>query len=755
MGKFQISQWKQRFEESCLAPTITEHLPFFLATRSVAAINRFEMSTLFNFMSRAFAALLLAVVTVTAAPQQKSASELWALQAPVRPEIPGGSANGKNPIDAFIANEHARLGLAPMPLADRQVLLRRLCFDLTGLPPTVEEQERFAGDNSAGAYEALVDRLLADEQHGVRYGRHWLDVLRYSDVDERMAAAENIHLWRDWVIRALNDDLPYDAFVRAQLSGFRVRNVTTMTATGNRRRQEPRPEDQFALGFLARGATSRGNGDDGLSIAAVETVGSAFLGMTVACAKCHDHRYDPISQQEFYSMKALFDPLALRPVRLASAAEIFDYGRALGDYESRKAVLDDQLEELIGPYRERLYEERVRMLPPDVQSVIRKPEESRSVDEQKIADDYFPVLRIDPPKIREIMPEEEIRRYRDLEKTLGKLKAPRNLPVFWTVEEDPQRRSQTRYVLDTGDAGRPNKDQPVDPGYPFACSEPDFRDGLREGFAGWLTGPNNPLFARVVVNRIWHWHFGEPLHPEPNDFGALGGERKMGPLLDWLAVEFVSHDYSMKWLHKLIVTSQAYQRLSTTGSELARKNGSIDPENRFLWKFPLKRLEAEPIWDALHAVAGDLDVSVGGPSFEFGERTGADGKVRRAAYMRRGYRVNEEMMPGFLKAFDVDDGRMVCSRRNLTVTPPQSLFLMNNPVVNDACGKTADLLANTIPNPSERLEPLVEGAYRRLLGRRPTAEESAQAMDYLGGDPARLRDLIWLIVNLDEFIYVP
>lgn len=719
------------------------------------AINRFEMSALFDFLSRACAGLLLLGVTVTAAADQKSASELWALQPPVRQEIPGGSAGVKNPIDAFITDEHARRGLSPMPLAERQVLLRRLCFDLTGLPPTIEEQERFAADPSAEAYEALVDRLLADEQHGVRYGRHWLDVLRYADVDERMAASENIHLWRDWVIRALNEDLPYDAFVRAQLSGFRVRKVTTMTATGNRRRLEPRPDDQFALGFLARGATSRSNGDDGLSIAAVETVGSAFLGMTMGCAKCHDHRYDPISQEDFYSMKALFDPLVLSPVRLASAAEIFDYGRALGDYESRKAVLDEQLEELIGSYRERLYEERVRMLPPDVQSVIRKPQESRSVDEQKIADDYFPVLRIDPPKIREIMPKEEVRRYRDLEKMLGQLKAPPKPPVFWTVEEDPLRRNQTRYVLDTGNPGRPKKDQPVEPGYPFAVSKPDFRDGLREGFAAWLTGPDNPLFARVAVNRIWHWHFGEPLQPEPNDFGTLGGERKMGALLDWLAVGFVAHEYSMKWLHKLIVTSEAYQRVSTANAGFARKNEAIDPENRFLWKFPLNRLEAEPLWDALHAVAGDLDLAVGGPSFQFGERTGADGKVRRAAYMRRGYRLNEEMMPGFLKAFDVDDGRTVCSRRNLTVTPPQSLFLMNNPVVNDACGKAADLLVKTMPNPTGRLEPLVEGAYRQLLGRGPTTEESVQATDLLGGDPARLSELIWLIVNLDEFIYVP
>ena len=252
------------------------------------------------------------------------------LKPVVRPEVlRGRRAASSNPIDAFIAEGYEAGGLKPVGPADRRTLLRRVTLDLVGLPPTPEEQDAFLRDESPDAYEKVVDRLLASEQHGVRYGRHWLDVLRYADVDERMIAAPGIHHWRDWVIRALNDDLPYDQFVRAQLTGYRSATRTQMSATGVRSRVEPRPDDQFALGFLARGAVIR-DGKDAreLPIVAVETVSTAFMGLTVGCAKCHDHMYDPIKQRDFYAMKALFDPLVLRKVTLATAAEIVAAGRA-------------------------------------------------------------------------------------------------------------------------------------------------------------------------------------------------------------------------------------------------------------------------------------------------------------------------------------------------------------------------------------------------------------------------------------------
>ena len=239
--------------------------------------------------------------------------DLWVLKPVARPPVPTSVTSSQNPIDAFIAAEYQRRGLRPAPQADKRTLLRRVYLDLIGIPPTPAEQQAFLDDPSSDAYEKVVDRLLASDQHGVRYARHWLDVLRYADADEQMVAAPGLYLWRDWVINALNEDVPYDQFVRAQLTGRRSATRTRMTATGVRVDVEPRPDDMFALGFLARGQVIRDGQDSSeLAITAVETVSTAFLGLTVGCAKCHDHMYDPIKKRDFYSMKALFDPLVLK-----------------------------------------------------------------------------------------------------------------------------------------------------------------------------------------------------------------------------------------------------------------------------------------------------------------------------------------------------------------------------------------------------------------------------------------------------------
>ena len=341
---------------------------------------------------------------------------------------------------------------------------RRVCLDLVGLPPTPDDQQAFLRDESPSAYEAVVDRLLTSEQHGVRYGRHWLDVLRYADADERMVAAPGIHLWRDWVIRALNEDMPYDQFVRAQLTGYRTVERTQMSATGRRGRKEPRPDDVFALGLLARGAVLRDGKDGGeLPIAAVETVSSAFMGLTVACAKCHDHMYDPISQRDYYAMKALFDPLVVRKVILASPAEILAEGKALDEAQRKRAAAQGPMDELIAPYTKRLYDDRVAMLPPDVRSIILKPERERSVAEQKVADDYFPVLRIDTDKILEIMPEAEKKKYsatRQLDQAQGTRggrhagrRSRRSGPSRPTRGGRPSRATSSRAAIRSGPSG--------------------------------------------------------------------------------------------------------------------------------------------------------------------------------------------------------------------------------------------------------------------------------------------------------------
>ncbi len=716
--------------------------------------------------------VLLVALVPAAARAGEPAPALWSLQPVVRPDVPRGVTESTNPIDAFVAAEYRARGLTPVGPADRRTLLRRVSLDLIGLPPTPAEQDAFVNDPSPDAYEKVVDRLLASPQHGVRYARHWLDVLRYADVDERMIAAPGIYLWRDWVIRALNNDLPYDQFVRAQLTGYRTTARTQISATGYRSRAEPRPDDLFALGFLARGAVVRDSqfGDE-LPIVAVETVSTAFLGLTVGCAKCHDHMYDPIKRVDFYAMKALFDPLVVRKVTLATAAEVFAAGQAQEETERRRAAIEGPLNELIGPYKQKLYDDRVAMLPPDVQAVIRKPEKQRTVAEQKIADDYYPVLRIDADKILEVLPEADRTKYQELQRQLtavGGRRGPASLSAFWAVEVDPKKAQEPSYLLTSGDPERPEKDHPVQPGWPFAPPTIDFRDGRVEALSDWLTAPDNPLFARVAVNRLWQWHFGEGLHKTPSDFGKLGGTPANPRLLDWLASEFMASGgghapgWSMKKLHRLIVTSDTYKLASDADPALAAANSKIDPADAYLWRFRLRRLEAEPVWDAIHTAAGTLDLAVGGPSFDIGAPAGRRGGLRgapladtrtqrRAAYMVRGYATNRDVVPTFLQAFDVDDGRAPCPVRTQTVTAPQALFLMNSEVIDRATARFAERLRS---ESGGDLGTAVDLAYRITLARPPSASERERALAYLDGDAARLKGLAWLVFNLDEFLYV-
>jgi hypothetical protein len=287
----------------------------------------------------------------------------------------------------------------------------------------------------------------------------------------------------------------------------------------------------------------------------------------------------------------------------------------------------------------------------------------------------------------------------------------------------------------------------VKPGWPFGPAEPDFRDGHIEAFVDWLTAPGNPLFARVAVNRLWQWHFGEGLHKLSSDFGNSGGRPTHPELLDWLASEFVRVGFSMKAMHRLMVTSEAYQRSSEAGPELAASR-ELDPEGETLWRFRLRRLEAEPIWDGIHAAVGDLDLKVGGASFD---PTSGKGTKRRGAYIVRGYSASREVTPNFLQSFDVDDGRAPCPLRTRTVTAPQALFLMNSPDVDRASRQWADRLR---AESKDDLVGAVERAYRQALTRSPSPGEREEAMSLLAGDASRLDRLTWLLFNLDEFLYV-
>ncbi|HZL55648.1 MAG TPA: DUF1549 and DUF1553 domain-containing protein [Bryobacteraceae bacterium] len=701
----------------------------------------------------------------TATPE----SRLWVLRPVVRPEVPAGVTNSTNPIDAFVAADYKAKGIVPVGQADKQTLLRRVYIDLIGIPPTPEQQDAFLQDQSPDAYEKVVDTLLASEQYGVRYARHWLDVLRYADVDERMIAAPGIYLWRDWVIRALNDDMPYDQFTRAQLTGYRSSERTTMTATGYRQKLEPRPADLFARGFLSRGDVLRdGKEVQELPITAVETVSTAFMGLTVGCAKCHDHMYDPIKQKDFYAMKALFDPLVLRKLTLGTPEQIFAAGKAQDEAEKSRAPVQAKIDALVEPVRNKLYADRLAMLPVEVQLVIKKAEKDRTPAEQKIADDYFPVLRIDSGKIEEVMAPDQVQQYKALQQELacaggggrrggGGAAA---IPAFWTVEADPKKETEPSYILTSGDPDRPEKNHEVKPGWPFAPQNIDWREGRVEAFSDWLTARNNPMFSRVAVNRLWQWHFGEGIQKNPSDFGKLGGLPSDQNLLDWLASEFVSRGFSMKQMTRLMVTSETYKLASDADPKVMATSMKADPADTYLWHFRLQRLEAESVWDSILSAAGELDTSVGGASFDPAPASSPNSPNspnspkspnRRAAYMIRGFTPSRDVMPNFLQAFDVDDGRLPCPLRTQTVTAPQGLFMMNSDEIEKASAKFAERLTK---ESGGDLNTALDLAYRIAFSRPPSANEKDRALTYLDNDPARLKGLTWLLFNLDEFIYL-
>jgi len=707
--------------------------------------------------------IVVSALSVSAAPPAKPAP--WYLEPVKRPGVPATAGQSVNPIDAFIAAKLKDKGLQAAGPAAKATLLRRVYLDLIGIPPTPTELEAFLADATPGAYEKVVDRLLADKQYGVRYARRWLDVLRYADVDDTMAAASGIQYWRDWVITTLNEDLPYDKFVRAQLTGYRDGEYTTINENGNRRRALPRPFDLFALGFIARGQVTRdGKDTKELQTAAVETVSTAFMGLTVGCAKCHDHKFDPITRNDYYAMKALFDPLVVKRVRLASAEDTIKYDDAYSDYEKKKAAAEKQVEDLIAPYKAKLFEHLIQMLTPDVQAVFRKPEKQRTAAEEKIADDYHVVFKVMSSGLKEFMPPDLLKQYTTLQKASDAIRAPAPLPEFWAVEEDSEREKEPSYILTNGEPDQPEKDKPVEPGFPFEPKGTEFRDGRRETFAEWLVAPENPLFARVAVNRLWGWHFGKGLQPNPSDFGLLGGRPSHPELLDWLASEFVAKGFSMKAINKLIVMSDTYRMSSAAAPAVTAQNRAIDPADQMLWQFPLLRLDAETIWDSIFSDAQSLDPKVGGKSFQVASEEGGRGRgaqgpntgakssdlQRRGIYIQRGYHQSMDVMPNFLLAFDADDGRVPCPERTRTVTAPQSLFLMNDKLVTDASARFAERLRKET---KDDIPQAIDLGYRIALARPPSAREKDAALTYVNGDPSQLKGFTWLLFNLDEFSY--
>ncbi len=728
----------------------------------------------------------------------------WAFQTPVRPAPPPvkNAAWAQNPIDAFIAANHERLQLTPAQPAEKNVLLRRVYLDLIGLPPTTQELQAFLTDESPNAYEKIVHNLLQRPEYGQRWGRHWMDVWRYSDwagyKQEVRESQRHIWRWRDWIIESLNTDKGYDQMVREMLAGDEL-------APGD-------PDILRATGFLVRNrhASNRNIWLD----ATVEHTAKAFLGLTINCARCHDHKFDPIPQMSYYGMRAIFEAHDVSIDRLPGQTDlvkdglvrVFDGKPAEPTYlyirgnekqpdkdhpvvPGLPAVLaakfdvqpvslplhahhpglrhDFQNEDLAAARK------AVELAAAALKKVREAAEKTSSKKSTATTDDAKqPAIAIAEAKHHSAQADLEsltaryaadfakhesppaanfdelaataakIERQASLCKAdLGVLQAEEALTKAKQAKDTQEAKAKAAITkaekdLKTAQESREKAQAAVeksDGDYtPVSKPFPETSTGRRLALACWITQHDNPLAARVAVNHIWLRHFGAPLVENVFDFGTRSPQPDLVNLLDWLAVELVEHNWSMKHLHQLMVTSNTYRlssnppAVSSTPHSALRAPHSIDPDNRALWHMNTRRLEAELVRDSLLYVGGSLDCSLGGPDIDF--QLGETSK-RRSVYFRHAY----EKQMQFLVLFDAANVNE-CYRRTDSVIPQQALAVANSPLSLTQ----SRLLARKLSEPSDNDLAFVKRAFEHILSRQPSAEEQATCEKFLISQSTRL-----------------
>jgi hypothetical protein len=686
----------------------------------------------------------------------------WAFSPPRRPDIPriDGSTQVRNPIDAFILARLKPRGLRPASEADRATLLRRLSFQLTGLPPTPEEVDAFLADDSPLAYELLVDRLLASPRYGERWAQHWLDLARYADTDgfEFDQARPDAWRYRDWVVQALNRDIGYHEFVRLQLAGDEVRpgDASAFIATGFNRCY-PDMVDLNDQGLRRQNALND----------ITETTGLVFLGLTIGCARCHDHKFDPIRQSEFYSLQAFFAPARFRDdYPLAAARERRDYEAKVRIWENQLTSARVALIRLESPWRDLLAPGAPGGLNDETASAFAKSSAARSTrDVELVFDALARDKRIKADTWAFLLDPVTAYARRQLLARVDRIKklAPRALPKARGVDESSSTAPPT-YVLRRGEyAARGPEVQPAFPAIlcsrkseALAAATSSARStGRRAALAQWLLRPDHPLTARVIVNRLWQHHFGRGIVGTPSDFGVVGDDPTHPELLDWLATELIARRWSLKAIHRLIVTSATY-RQSSRGD--ARGLGA-DPENSLFSRQNRQRLDGEAIRDALLAISGRLNPAMGGPSV-FPElppelkRLSSKGAVwpvsprvedreRRSLYVF----VRRNLRFPFFEVFDRPDTNVSCPQRPVTTIAPQALTLLNSPLAHDAAKELATRAA------CGGRDGLLYRVSVIVFGRAPDGAERQMMSEFLArGDS--LEHLCLALINTNEFIYV-
>ncbi|MBL6763536.1 MAG: DUF1553 domain-containing protein [Verrucomicrobiae bacterium] len=624
------------------------------------------------------------------------ASDHWAFQPVRRPEVPvvAGLVSEANPIDAFILRQLGEAGMGFAPEATAERLIRRMALDLIGLPPKPDEVEVFVKAFSSDperACSALIDRLLESPHYGERWGRHWLDVARFAETDGFEHDAVRPHAWRyrDYVIRSYNDDKPYDRFICEQVAGDVL--------------WPDEPQARIATGFNLLGPDMVDSADQeqrrlNRLTDMTDTTALAFVGLTMGCAKCHDHPFEPITQREYYGLQAFYTPLDFNDAApVYTPAELSSHKMDLARYESRAEVV----------------------------ALAAFDMEHRPAGRKLSHKAYLKTLSKDEKAARDKL-EESARRYKRPE-----------LPAALTVSYPSGPWRKTR-LLNRGEYSQPR--EVVPPGFPKIVPGDETRPKDRRDLAAWLTDPGNPLTARVMVNRVWRQHFGRGLVATPSDFGVTSKAPTHPELLDWLASEFVRDGWSLKALHRLILSSKTWRQ------------AVVDSPDRLLYRGWLpKRLEGEVIRDSLLEISGRLNPAMYGPGVMppipaevFKGASGWSPSKDSADHGRRSIYIfaRRNLRFPFLEVFDAPDSNLSCSARQESTTAPQSLTLLNAADVVEAARQVAESLPkNTI----------VASAYRRILGRDPSAEEADLAERFLQRSPAK--ELCRALFNLNEFVY--
>jgi hypothetical protein len=678
----------------------------------------------------------------------------------------------RTPVDAFILARLEQAGLEPSPPAERATLLRRVTFDLTGLPPTPAELDDFLNDHRLDAYARVVERLLASPHYGERWAQHWLDVVRYAESNGYEVDGERPHAWhyRDYVIRAFNDDKPYNRFVTEQLAGDLL-----WKDEGGRMKDEKqdRPvsdssfilhpssfEPLVATGFNRCGPVHivSGNTDPEVNRQEVLTemtgaVGSTFLGLTIGCARCHDHKFDPISQADYYRLQAFFAAAKPTEVDMAADSERKAYEQRTKALQAQMAPLRKRIADLENPYRQLLIEIKKAFLEPAYLEALDVPAAKRTPEQKKLAEHAAILIKVTWDELVRAMSPEDRARRAQWRAQLHALEAQMPPPPAqaWAIADDPQ--VPPTFVLKRGDPKRKGKQ--VQAGLPEILTQaapPTTAKPVpnRLDLARWLTQPDHPLTARVLVNRLWQHHFGRGLVATPNDFGLRGTPPSHPQLLDWLACECVAHGWSLKHMHRLLVLSNMYQQSSRPAAGTAAK--SIDPDNRLLWRMNRHRLEGETLRDSVLAVTGALNAKMGGPMvriplepevleliFTEGEPDGvwhvtpdAQEHRRRSIYL---FAKRNVRLPLF-EAFDQPDTLTSCPVRPVSTFAPQALILLNGPFMQEQSKLFAGRLLRDC---GTNVNHLIEQAYRRALARAPRAVEVGMARAFLHDQADLLR----------------